>query len=126
MMYDMTKPETLRDLNDWMEDANTKIEVRPVYMLLGNKRDLVEPGMEMTKGELFGEVHEIPENLQFKISISKSDKQELRGIFTTLAQAIYTKKKNEKEIPELKISERTVLIEEENTSHKQRTNCINC
>ena len=42
LVNDVTRPETLQSLDQWMEEVEKAIKYVPEYLILGNKADLVE------------------------------------------------------------------------------------
>lgn len=125
LVYDLTDPTSLYDLEDWMRDAYNKVpeDVAINYILIGNKLDRINNGIESHDDErCFAERHNIPEALQFKIAASEESTESLRAIFQTIALSIHTTQESETHT----ITETVTLVEEEAESTSERKGCFSC
>ena len=126
LLYDLTDPTSLYDLEDWITDAYNKTsgEHSICYMLIGNKLDLAVTQIS-DAGKSFGARHGIPEKLQFRTSAIGESKENLFRMFELLAREIYIMQKN-REPEEVKASpdEGTVHLDSENAPNSSR--CSNC
>ena len=128
LLYDLTDPTSLYDLEDWVTDAYTKTsgDDSICYMLIGNKLDLAVTQIS-DAGKNFSARHGIPEKLQFRISAISESKENLFRIFELLAREIYILQKSRE--PEEKASpdEGTIQLLDsttENTPNSSR--CSRC
>ena len=96
LMYDITNPASLYDLEDWMTDAYHKTgeDSTITYSLIGNKRDQMDSVLGLNDGKLFCTRHDISENLQFKLSAVDESEESLHVIFETLAREIFAVQMN--------------------------------
>ena len=63
LVYDITNPASLYDLEDWMTDAYHKTgeDSTITYSLIGNKRDQMDSDLGLNDGKLFCTRHDISE-----------------------------------------------------------------
>lgn len=134
LVYDVTNPTSLYDLEDWMVDAYSKTaeDSTITYTIIGTRLDKVEEtGTESSDCKHFCERFGIPEYLQFRVSdLSEGLHQSLMEIFKTLAQTIHvtqsggnvTKTRN---YNHLRSSERALLLSSDQDSEKS-TPCFKC
>ena len=93
LIYDLTDPTSLYDLEDWITDVYNKTggESAITYALIGNKLDQYNAcDIGANSGTTFSARHSIPEKLQFQTSASKDSSESLLNIFEVLAREIYT------------------------------------
>lgn len=125
LVYDVTEPTSLYDLEDWMTDAYNKVPDGAIidYALIGNKLDQAGTGMDpesFDDGKCFAERHNIPEALQFKIAASNDSVESLRAVFKTVALHIH---KTQTHALENHDSDNVVLVEETEIPLDQGKGC---
>ena len=122
LVYDITNPTSLYDLEDWMTDAYHKTgeDSTITYSLIGNKVDQMD---SISKEEQhFCEEYGIPKSLQFKADASSESVQTLYGFFQTMAFSIHAKQcKRSSRLD----SEPTILVTSKDTFHKPKL-CFKC
>ena len=116
LMYDVTNPSSLDDLEDWTTDAHHKTagDSSITYTLIGNKVDRIQDETCLLRANVFGLKHEIPEKLQFKISAANNSEESLKEIFKTVASNIYATQTN-RDPEEYYESGKSLIISEEHT-----------
>lgn len=128
LMYDLTDPTSLYDLEDWVTDANNKTCGDDIitYALIGNKLDEHSTcDIGENSGRTFCARHAIPEKLQFQTSAAKESSESLLNIFEVLAREIYTVQMN-KEPEESRSTEASLLISDKETVTAKRRGCSRC
>lgn len=125
LMYDLTKPPSLDDLEDWTADAHYKTasDTTITYALIGTRLDKIEDESCLRRASIFGLRHEIPEELQFKVSAVNESRESLLEAFRTLARSIYTTKMN-RDPEDLHESGRSLVVSTEHTDSEKR--CFKC
>ena len=79
LVYDITNPTSLYDLEDWMTDAYHKTgEDSTINYLLTHRKHKISDGLR-SGGKLFSTRHDISEKLQFKLSAVNESKESLHG-----------------------------------------------
>jgi GTPase SAR1 family protein len=116
LIYDLTDPTSLYDLEDWMTDSYSKTsgDGDIVYTLIGNKLDQYNAcDVGANSGKTFCARHAIPEKLQFQTSAFKDSRESLLSIFEVLAREIYTMQMDKEPVDSQSSSRTLLLIPEE-------------
>lgn len=132
LIYDLTDPTSLYDLEDWITDAYNKTcgDNAITYALIGNKLDQYNAcDLGANSGITFSARHAIPEKLQFQTSAFKDSSESLLDIFETLAREIYTMQMS-KEPEESRSGETSLLVSDRGhpgiTDMRERRGCSKC
>lgn len=113
LMYDITHPVSLYNLEEWATEAEGRSTVdNVVYTMIGNRLDQIDDKNDLHEGRIFRERFDIPEDLHFMISVNNETTHNLRQIFKVLAHAIHDAQKGRQE--ERKSSETTIQLTHKN------------